>query len=357
MCNHYFLKQVRIPLIVSSFAPLASLKFQCKRIFACTISQLATEGRGINDAAFTHQRIEEKMQQMLDATARPVLADVTFGIASSAQNVELYPHPLPDLYSSQPVIVSGRYTGVLPEHITIAGRLPDGSQWEQKVQVFLTGDIPLQKVFAKQQIDLLSAQAWLKDDAEPQAAAELRKRVQTLSVQQMMPSPHTSMVAFETPQKKYQQEIEQKKKSGNGVSMKTVGAAAIGGAASVAVIGIATGGFGSIAGTADNVASVIGSAGPALGDFAGDAFSGCAGCAACVGPDSCPGCGGCEIMAAPCAGCDQGCTECFGTIGAGFSECFNGIGECFSSIPWGDIGEGFMSCVEGAGELIKSVLS
>jgi len=319
LCNHYFLKQ------------------------------LAKQGRGISELAFSHDRIEEKMERMLDASARPILADVTLGIQITAQNVELYPDPLPDLYSSLPVVVSGRCTGVLPSTISISGVLPDGNMWSQDVQVYLaTGEVPLQRVFAKQQIDLLSADAWLKEDVEPQEAEALKNQVQALSIQQSIPSPYTNMVAFEAPHKKYKKQIEPKKRSGQGVRAGTIGAVAIGGAAGIAAVGLVTGGFGDVAATASNAISAVGNAGPALAEFTGDLGAGCTGCAAC-GADACSGLG--------VGACGEACAGCATSIGAGFTACFECIGGCFSSIPFDDIGDCCSNAIESIAEVLKAVLS
>jgi hypothetical protein len=66
--------------------------------------------------------------------------------------------------------------------------------------------IPLSKVFVKQQLDLLTARAWLaKDD-------KLKQRVVDLSVAEGVPSEHTAMIGFETTPEKYGRLKEDMKK-------------------------------------------------------------------------------------------------------------------------------------------------
>lgn len=113
------------------------------------------------------------------------------------------------------------------------------------------GQVPVNKVFLKQRIDLLTARAWLEESKEIEA------QIVALSVAESMPCAYTSMVAYETtPAKKEEQNKkdgktetkgeekkgEQKKKSG-GVSAGTVAAVAVGG---VIVLGAAAFAFGDV---------------------------------------------------------------------------------------------------------------
>jgi hypothetical protein len=57
--------------------------------------------------------------------------------------------------------------GGLPPIVEVKGRLADGSEWSNRIQVVddLSNnvmDVPLDKVFIKQRIDLLTAKAWLQ---------------------------------------------------------------------------------------------------------------------------------------------------------------------------------------------------
>ena len=47
---------------------------------------------------------------------------------------ELYPSPLPDLFTGLPLLVTGRFTGVWPATVVLRGLLPDGKRYSQKVQ-------------------------------------------------------------------------------------------------------------------------------------------------------------------------------------------------------------------------------
>ena len=151
-CNHYFLKM------------------------------LASIGRGMSDAAYTPHRISFQMSALLAAARAPVLTDVVLGIPGGGAGVEIYPFPIPDLFVGSPVMVSGKIQGGLPPTVELKGRLANGVEWSQQVQVVEdlgnnALNIPLDKVFIKQRIDLLTGQAWLQQEKS------LEQEVVAISVQ------------------------------------------------------------------------------------------------------------------------------------------------------------------------------
>jgi len=145
--------------------------------------------------------------------------------------------------------------------------------------------LPVEKIFIKQQIDLLTAQAWFKD------TKKLVKKVVEVSCEHSIPSQYTSLVAFETTREKLEKQnlldidediddVEEKDGGGGGSSSKkgkgkkekgkmkgsklknkkwsklknkkgTVAALAIGGTAAVVAVSMA--GFGDMQATMDNV--------------------------------------------------------------------------------------------------------
>ena len=48
---------------------------------------------------------------------------------------ELYPSPLPDLFTGLPLLVSGRFAGAWPASVVLRGLLPDSKRYSQKVQI------------------------------------------------------------------------------------------------------------------------------------------------------------------------------------------------------------------------------
>jgi len=156
-----------------------------------------------------------RMVYLLRTTRAPVLTEVRIGIAKTAENVEIYPYPIPDLFSGAPIIFSGKYSGTFPETIAISGLFADQSKFKTEVSVNSNSPIPIERIFVKQQLDLLSSQvsppspshpfplaflykitnnyikAWLTD------SRKIKKNVIDISCRESMPCELTTMVAYE----------------------------------------------------------------------------------------------------------------------------------------------------------------
>jgi len=267
-CNHYFLKQ------------------------------LAVIGRGQFDVAFRPHTIMTQIERMLRAASMPVLTEVCITIADLG-SVELYPFPIPDLFVGLPLLVSGKYSGVFPSAIQLNGRLPNGKVWSQTVHTTKAAFIPLERVFVKQRLDILTAAAWVQDN-DPQIV----QQIVNLSIESQVPCQHTSLVGIETTQSKFE-EMQKDRQKGKKVLPSKY---AIGGAAGVAVIagvGLAIG-FGDLGATLANA--------PIL-----DALAGGLGDALAVPLDAIGGC----------------CGDCFGSIGDCCGDCFDCIEEIFDA--FGDL--------------------
>jgi hypothetical protein len=68
------------------------------------LRQLALVGRGQFDLAYRPHSIEHQIGRMLTAAAMPILAQTTLSIAD-AEDVELFPFPIPDLACGLPLVV------------------------------------------------------------------------------------------------------------------------------------------------------------------------------------------------------------------------------------------------------------
>ena len=224
----------------------------CNHVF---LKQLATEGRGMSDVAFTPARIQPQIERMLEAAARPVLTDVALLVEGLPPGLEIYPYPIPDLFCGRPLVLSGRFHGTMPQLVGLAGTLPGGAPYSQKVGVSASSGIPLDKVFVKQRLDIMTAKQWLTEDSS------LKAEIVKLSVASGVPCAHTSMVGFNV-RRTDLPKVELQRKMG---SMKVAGLA-VGGAAGIAVIGAVALSFGDLGGTLGNLP--VGEAMDALsGDF------------------------------------------------------------------------------------------
>ncbi|CAK9155194.1 unnamed protein product [Ilex paraguariensis] len=161
-CNHYFLRM------------------------------LAMIGRGHHDAAYDADMIEVRIEGLFARAASTILANIAIDNLDNLDDLEVYPSRIPDLSSECLLIVSGRYRGEFPENLKAIGKLADMSSFTVDLKVQEAKDIPLDKVLAKQQIDLLTAQAWFSEDKE------LQEKVAKMSVQNGIVSEYTCMILTET---------------------------------------------------------------------------------------------------------------------------------------------------------------
>ncbi|KAL9441972.1 hypothetical protein AB3S75_020473 [Citrus x aurantiifolia] len=161
-CNHYFLRM------------------------------LAMISRGYYGAAYDLDSIEIQMQKLFTRGFSSVLANIAIDTLKDLDEFEMYPSRIPDLSSESPLIVSGRYQGKFPDTLKAKGFLGDLSNFDVELKLQLAKDIPLDRICAKQQIDLLTAQAWFSEDKR------LEEKVSKMSVQTGVLSEYTRMIIVET---------------------------------------------------------------------------------------------------------------------------------------------------------------
>lgn len=82
-----------------------------------TISQ---ENRGASAYVQPHQAIDEAVSDFYQKIATPVLTGLTLEL-SPGQVEELYPYPLPDLFSGSQLVLVGRYRDAGPATVTLTG--------------------------------------------------------------------------------------------------------------------------------------------------------------------------------------------------------------------------------------------
>lgn len=363
----------------------------CNHLF---LQQLASVGRGFYDASLNVDTLTENLTALWAKSTAPVLLDLAVGMHPSCYTggLEVYPNPIPDLFCGAPLVVSGRYIGQHPTVLGIRGTLPDGSQWSKQIPVYWTANVPVSKVFAKQQLDLLTASHWMAggDASSDPAVKQLRQRIVNVSVKNSVPCAYTEMVAFpEKPEKVRERrgrgmatgaqaaqpgsnqppppadqpsEAELSKQAkGGGIptGVKVVGvAAALGAVALVGSVAMSGTDMSGLVGGLDQVGGGIGDAFGALGDAVGS----CNCCGAdCTEAFSSLGCGNCDAV----GGCLD---DCFGNVGdccgdtcsclpnalsSIVSGCGDGLSQCGSALNCAND----MSCLSGAASAVGSCAS
>ncbi|KAJ7956002.1 inter-alpha-trypsin inhibitor heavy chain-related [Quillaja saponaria] len=186
----------------------------CPRIYSFGIGSfcnhhflrmLAVMSRGQYDAALDVDLVEAQMQKLFTRASSPILANITLDIFDDLDEFEVYPSRIPDLSSESPLILSGRYKGNFPESLKAKGVLADFSNFLIDLKAHKAKDIPLDRVSAKEQIDILTAQAWLSENKQ------LEQKVAKLSLQTGFMSEYTRMAILEIDERKKVNETTGKK--------------------------------------------------------------------------------------------------------------------------------------------------
>ncbi|KAM3301049.1 inter-alpha-trypsin inhibitor heavy chain H3-like [Capsicum chacoense] len=175
-CNHYFLRM------------------------------LAVASRGHYNAAYDVDSIEIRMEQLFSRASSVILANIAFENLDGLEEFEVFPTPVPDLSSEGPLVMSGRYRGVFPESLKAKGVLADLSNFSLDLKAIQAKDMPLDKVLARQQVELLTAQAWLTENKD------LEQKIAQTSIQNGVISEYTRMILIETDRGKVVTESTSKRK-------------------------------------------------------------------------------------------------------------------------------------------------
>jgi hypothetical protein len=147
---------------------------------------LAEIGRGFSDNCVYSEQIYGRVQQLMNMASTPVLTNLSIAMEGVDQ-CELYPFPLRDLFVGAPLLVAGKFVASrgFPSKIALQGTLSDVSTDRHSTCVSCTifaspcglaqgtvialdvlttenQQVPVNKVFLKQRIDLLTSRAWLE---------------------------------------------------------------------------------------------------------------------------------------------------------------------------------------------------
>jgi Ca-activated chloride channel family protein len=91
-------------------------------------------GQGACDVVESEERLDEVMDAVHRRIGTPVLTELRLdGDDLRLDSDSLVPARIPDLFATAPVLVLGRYTGVFPDRITLAGTTASGEAWSQTV--------------------------------------------------------------------------------------------------------------------------------------------------------------------------------------------------------------------------------
>ncbi|KAM6599945.1 hypothetical protein CsatA_019554 [Cannabis sativa] len=147
--------------------------------------------------------VEARLQKLFTRASSLLLSNVTFDALDSLGEVEVFPTRIPDLSSEDPLVVFGRYQGKFPNSCKAKGVLAGLNSFVIDLKIHNAKDVPLNKIFAKEQIDQLTARAWFTENKE------LEDKISKMSIQTGVVSEYTRMIVLETIGKKIQDGLQQ----------------------------------------------------------------------------------------------------------------------------------------------------
>ncbi|KAL8171627.1 hypothetical protein V2J09_023431 [Rumex salicifolius] len=180
---------------------LSNERLQCPRISTFGIGSycnhyflqmLAEIGKGHYDASYGTDHISSALERLCESALSTILADINIDGLEEQEDLTFYPADIRDLSCQSPLLLSGRYSGDFPESIKVHGILADMSSFVMNLKARQAKDIPLDKVFAQRQMNVLTANAWYLEKKE------IENQVAKMSLQTGVPCEYTRMVLFQT---------------------------------------------------------------------------------------------------------------------------------------------------------------
>ncbi|XP_039014344.1 uncharacterized protein LOC120144317 [Hibiscus syriacus] len=213
----------------------------CNHHFLRMLSMISQGGYA---AAFDLDSIEFRMQKLFSKGLSTVIANISIDASDDHEQIKLYSLCIPDLSSDTPLIICGRYKGSFPDTLKAKGVLGDSSSFIIDLKIEKAKDIPLDKVIARQQIDLLTAQAWFSENKQ------LEEQIVNLSIRTCNISEYSRMVLLEKSKIDNETDVTGAQKiSSKGNARKLLESAG----PKKILLQILTVGFGNLAATAENI--------------------------------------------------------------------------------------------------------
>ena len=157
------------------------------------VENLARRGGGMSEIEADGEEARARFLSRLREVG-PVLTDLCLDW-DQAGPAEVYPHPLPDLFSGQPLCVWGRFSGCGRSRLLLKARYPGGLPFRQEIDVDLpeaSDDLPgLERLWARHRIESLCER--LHQSTE--RLSGVRSEVLPLALAHKLVSPFTTLVA------------------------------------------------------------------------------------------------------------------------------------------------------------------
>jgi Ca-activated chloride channel family protein len=162
------------------------------------LDKMAEAGRGAVEYVTLADKAEEAADRFYERVRSPLLTDlyVDWGGLPVA---DVYPQRLPDLFSGQPVVITGRYTQPASGTVRLKGTRAGGPFSREIPVTFSAGTPPFEALagfWARRRIDDLMSQDWLglqQGTMKP----EIKEQITQLGLDYRLMTQFTSFVAVE----------------------------------------------------------------------------------------------------------------------------------------------------------------
>ncbi|WCJ42819.1 inter-alpha-trypsin inhibitor heavy chain-related [Euphorbia peplus] len=204
---------------------------------------LAINSRGHYDGAYDVDSVESRLQKLFSRGLSPIIANISIDTLDDLNEVEVFPSAIPDL-SGGPLVISGRYQGKFPANLKATGLCGDLSNFTLDLKIHKADDMPFDRIFAKQQIDVLTAEAWFTEDKQ------LEEKVAKISIQTGVVSEYTRLTIGETERPVITKDSAKAQKASNKAAASTKADMKVQKRILLQKLGV---GFGNLTATADNI--------------------------------------------------------------------------------------------------------
>jgi Ca-activated chloride channel family protein len=162
------------------------------------LDKMAEEGRGAVEYVTLNTPGEQAARKFHERIANPILTDISVDWGRLPVR-DVYPKLLPDLFSSRPLVIRGRYTEAATGTLTVRGRV-GGQLVERRIEVRLPdlepGHDVLAPLWARARIDELMSQDYMGMQ-RGEARRDVKEAITNLGLEFRLMTQYTSFVAVE----------------------------------------------------------------------------------------------------------------------------------------------------------------
>lgn len=163
------------------------------------IDGMALEGRGVADYVTLTEDGREHAKKFYERIAQPLLLDVSVDWGGLPVE-DVLPRQIPDVFSSTPIILKGRYKRGMKGEIIVRGLLR-GQPWQQVIPIELPEEPTqsaeaLPSLWAREKINDVEMEGW-KAQISGKSPGDTPAKVTALALEYRLMSAYTSFVAVE----------------------------------------------------------------------------------------------------------------------------------------------------------------